>query len=155
MAPMTVLVLLFSAVLLPALLHAEEVLEAPTAINHLLRPGAAVGHHRHHGISCDSWRFGVETNNVRDWKTVPLECERYVGHYMLGLLYRRDSKTVLEEAVKYAAQLNLTGDGKAPAWIFDIDETTLSNLPYYHYHGFGYLPSISSWLVFFTKKKKD
>ncbi|OVA12459.1 Acid phosphatase (Class B) [Macleaya cordata] len=73
---------------------------------------------------------------TRNWKTVPVQCKDYVGHYMLGHLYRNDSKIVTDEAAKYAQSLNLTGDGKE-TWVFDIDETTLSNLPYYARHGFG------------------
>ncbi|OVA12460.1 Acid phosphatase (Class B) [Macleaya cordata] len=106
---------------------------------HLLRPQSGSGGHLLEGISCDSWRLAVETNSVRNWKTVPVQCKDYVGHYMLGHLYRKDSKTVTDEAAKYAQSLNLTGDGKE-TWVFDIDETTLSNLPYYARHGFGAQP---------------
>jgi hypothetical protein len=54
---------------------------------------------------------------------------------MMGGQYRRDSRFVIDEAVAYAESLNLTGTGKE--WVFDVDETTLSNLPYYAKHGFG------------------
>ncbi|VAI25522.1 unnamed protein product [Triticum turgidum subsp. durum] len=40
------------------------------------------------------------------------------------------------EAVAYVDSLKLAGNGKE-VWVFDIDETTLSNLPYYAKHGFG------------------
>jgi len=43
---------------------------------------------------------------------------------------------VSKEAEEYAKSLKLSDDGK-DAWIFDIDETLLSNLPYYAAHGFG------------------
>ncbi|KAF2929510.1 hypothetical protein DAI22_05g180901 [Oryza sativa Japonica Group] len=43
------------------------------------------------GVACDSWRLAVEAHNVIRWKTVPASCEGYVGHYMLGGHYRRDS----------------------------------------------------------------
>jgi acid phosphatase len=80
--------------------------------------------------------LGVEAHNVRDWKTVPANCEGYVGHYMLGSHFRRDSKIVIDEALAYVETLKLAGNGKE-IWVFDIDETTLSNLPYYAKHGFG------------------
>jgi hypothetical protein len=48
------------------------------------------------GVPCDSWRLAVEANNKRDWRTVPAECEGYVGHYMLGEQYRRDSRVVVD-----------------------------------------------------------
>lgn len=57
---------------------------------------------------------------------------------MLGFQYRQDSKLVAREAYVYAKTLNLTGDG-TDIWVFDIDETSLSNLPYYAQHGFGYV----------------
>ncbi|KAL6006046.1 hypothetical protein ACLOJK_040091 [Asimina triloba] len=108
---------------------------------HLLRPlSSTAGGHHFHGISCNSWRLGVETNNLRSWTTVPQECEDYVGNYMLGHLYRQDSEVVATAAATYAAAaLNLTGDGK-DIWVFDVDETVLSNLPYYARHGFGTQP---------------
>ncbi|XP_026453270.1 acid phosphatase 1-like isoform X1 [Papaver somniferum] len=106
---------------------------------HLLRPNSGFGGELPKGLSCNSWRLAVETNNLRYWKTVPAECENYVGHYMLGLHYRQDSKYVTLEAAKYAKSIKLTGDGK-DIWVFDIDETSLSDLPYYATHGFGAKP---------------
>ena len=106
---------------------------------HLLRPQSGDGGgNLVPGLSCLSWRLGVETNNIVGWKTVPQECEGYVGHYMLGQQYRKDSKAVANEAFLYAQSLKLGRDGK-DVWIFDVDETTLSNLPYYADHGFGYV----------------
>ncbi|CAK8560262.1 unnamed protein product [Lathyrus sativus] len=100
-------------------------------------------------VSCSSWRLGVEAHNVINWKTVPLECETYVGNYMLGYQYRADSKTVNREGYYYAKTLNISGDGK-DIWVFDIDETSLSNLPYYAKHGFGVNPyndtSFNEWV---------
>lgn len=110
---------------------------APPQLIHALRP--LMGSARELGVPCDSWRLAVETNNKRDWKTVPANCEGYVGHYMLGGHYRRDSRVVVDEAIAYAEGLKLAGNGKG-VWVFDIDETSLSNLPYYATHGFGTKP---------------
>ena len=93
---------------------------------------------RRGGVPCDSWRFAVETNTLRGWKTVPARCEKYVGNYMLGGHYRSDSRAVVNEAIAYAEGLKLSGEGKE-VWVFDVDETTISNLPYYAKHGFGYV----------------
>ncbi|KAH7511528.1 hypothetical protein FEM48_ZijujUnG0006000 [Ziziphus jujuba var. spinosa] len=106
---------------------------------HLLRPQSGSGGGRVPGLSCLSWRLGVETNNIIGWSTVPEACEGYIGHYVLGSQYRKDSKVVADEAIVYAKSLNLTKDGK-DLWVFDIDETSLSNLPYYAHHGFGVEP---------------
>ncbi|WOK96878.1 hypothetical protein Cni_G05586 [Canna indica] len=112
-------------------------LREPHAIQFRLRPLSGSGGTPADGVTCQSWRLGVETNNVRDWKTIPASCESYVGHYMLGGLYREDSAVVAAEAAAYAEGLQLGGDGKVDVWVFDVDETTLSNLPYYAQHGFG------------------
>ncbi|CAB4272483.1 unnamed protein product [Prunus armeniaca] len=103
---------------------------------HLLTPKTGGARGSVPGLSCLSWRLAVETNNIINWKTVPAECEGYVGHYMLGHQYRKDSKVVTNGAWLYAKSLDLTKDGKN-VWVFDIDETTLSNLPYYAVNGFG------------------
>ncbi|CAL4910002.1 unnamed protein product [Urochloa decumbens] len=110
----------------------EHVATAPAI--HALRP--LLGSGSDLGVPCDSWRLAVEANNKRNWKTVPASCEDYLGHYMLGEHYRRDSAVVIDEAVAYAEGLELAGNG-TEVWVFDIDETSLSNLPYYATHGFG------------------
>ena len=116
----------------------QEGMAAP--LIHALHPllGSAGDLGRRAGVPCDSWRLAVETYNKRDWTTVPGSCEGYVGHYMLGGHYRRDSRVVVDEAIAYAEGLKLAGNGK-DVWVFDIDETSLSNLPYYAKHGFGYV----------------
>lgn len=78
----------------------------------------------------------MEANNVGPWKTIPQECAEYVKEYMTGRGYVVDLETVSREAGEYAKSVQLAGDGM-DAWIFDIDETLLSNLPYYAAHGYG------------------
>ncbi|CAL5382711.1 unnamed protein product [Camellia sinensis] len=56
-------------------------------------------------------------------------CQDYVHDYITGVRYRSDSEMV-------AKTVEFAGNGK-DAWVFDIDETLLSNLPYYAHHGFG------------------
>ncbi|XP_061358385.1 stem 28 kDa glycoprotein-like [Gastrolobium bilobum] len=85
-------------------------------------------------VSCASWRLGVEAHNFIDWKTIPQECEEFIGDYMLSEQYRSDSKTVNREAYFYARDLEIASND---IWVFDVDETTLSNLPYYANNGFG------------------
>ncbi|GKA18654.1 acid phosphatase, class B-like protein [Tanacetum coccineum] len=96
---------------------------------HLLMPHSGSAGLKHSDLDCLSWRLAVETNNIRDWQ-VSETCEDYVGNYMLGKQYRKDCDLVAEEAYEYAKGLNISKDGK-DIWVFDIDETTLSNLPYY------------------------
>ncbi|KAL8233723.1 hypothetical protein R6Q59_019823 [Mikania micrantha] len=87
-------------------------------------------------LRCTSWRVAVETNNLSPWKTIPEDCVDYVKEYVLGRSYAIDLETVSNEALKFAATVELKGDGM-DAWIFDIDETLLSNLPYYAQHHYG------------------
>ena len=117
-----------------------ELLDEMPAIR-MLRPlqssGRRLGPQPPADLRCDSWRLAVETNNLRDRRTVPADCEEYVGKYMQGGQYHADSKVVVDEAIAYAKGLELGGEGNE-VWVFDVDETTLSNLPFYAKHGFGY-----------------
>nr|GMD38724.1 acid phosphatase 1-like [Ipomoea batatas] len=70
---------------------------------HRLRPQTGSAGHRIPQIDCLSWRLGVETNNIRDWKLVPSDCENYVGHYMLGEQYRDDCEIVADAAIEAIA----------------------------------------------------
>lgn len=92
---------------------------------------------------CYSWRFNVEVNNVRDWTVVPEACESYVAYYMSGDAYQEDSREALQQAVSFAYLVfKSSSSASSPAfaynaWVFDIDETSLSNVPYYAEHRFG------------------
>ncbi|XP_027355921.1 acid phosphatase 1 [Abrus precatorius] len=88
-------------------------------------------------LRCCAWRVAGEANNLSPWRTVPEECAEYVKEYMTGKGYLVDLEMVSQEAEDYAKSVQLNGDGK-DVWIFDIDETLLSNLPYYAQHGYGF-----------------
>ncbi|KAL7584590.1 hypothetical protein Lser_V15G43657 [Lactuca serriola] len=87
-------------------------------------------------LRCTGWRVAGEANNLSPWKTIPQECIDYVKDYMLSRSYEIDLQMVSNEAARFAKSIDLEGDGM-DAWIFDIDETLLSNLPYYAEHGYG------------------
>ncbi|GMN37119.1 hypothetical protein TIFTF001_006548 [Ficus carica] len=108
-----ILLLYFSLALLVATAKGSE--DSPTSITnqiHNLRPRFAAGGRHVDGLSCLSWRVAVETNNIIGWKTIPTACEGYVGHYMLGKEYRKDSQMVTDEAILYAKSLNISKDGE-------------------------------------------
>lgn len=98
----------------------------------------------------EAWRFGVETNTLRSWTVVPAQYVEYVKKYMVGSgvesvkkymvgsgsQYLKDSDMVAHESIAYANTLKLSRDGK-DAWVFDVDETLLSNLAYFAAHQFG------------------
>ncbi|CAJ1951071.1 unnamed protein product [Sphenostylis stenocarpa] len=102
-----------------------------------LRMKSGLGGHYIPEISCQSWRLGVEAHNIIGFSSVPADCVGYIGNYLIGEQYRSDSKTVCREAYFYVKTLNITD---RDAWVFDIDETTLSDLPYFADHGFGAEP---------------
>lgn len=56
----------------------------------------------------------------------------YIKRYTFDLTgqYRRDCDTMADDAIQFAKSVKVRGDGK-DIWIFDIDETALSNIPFY------------------------
>lgn len=87
---------------------------------------------------CDSWKYAVETNDAGAWGQIPPRCLGFVKEYMTGDRYMLDLQAVADHSAAFARTVKVNGDGK-DAWVFDIDETLLSNLPYYAVHGFGYV----------------
>ncbi|KAI5670277.1 hypothetical protein M9H77_10641 [Catharanthus roseus] len=87
-------------------------------------------------LQCTSWRFAVETNNMSPWNTIPVECADYVKDYTTSRAYAVDLERVSKEAGNFAKSVELGDDGM-DSWVFDVDETLLSNLPYYEEHGYG------------------
>ncbi|KAF7804608.1 acid phosphatase 1 [Senna tora] len=86
---------------------------------------------------CESWRMNVEVNNIRGFSVVPQECVESVKKYMTSSQYKSDCERAMEEVRVYLSECcTIKGDSK-DAWIFDIDDTLLSTIPYYKKHGFG------------------
>uniref|UniRef100_A0A0D9XC19 Acid phosphatase n=1 Tax=Leersia perrieri TaxID=77586 RepID=A0A0D9XC19_9ORYZ len=85
---------------------------------------------------CGSVRTAIEAHNIIGWKTVSAECAEYIARYITGDRYQRDSDVVINEAIAYAESLKLSGEGKE-VWVFDVDDTALSTLPYQGKHGYG------------------
>nr|CAB3500921.1 unnamed protein product [Digitaria exilis] len=99
---------------------------------------------------CLSWRVMVEANNARGWRTVPAQCVGYVKGYMTRGQYLRDLAGVMEQASNYVDQITADEDANADgldAWVFDIDDTCLSNLPYYETKQFGYGTAAASLVM--------
>ncbi|KAL1356548.1 hypothetical protein HN51_008548 [Arachis hypogaea] len=88
------------------------------------------------GVFCDSWKLAVETNNAGNWKQIPARCAAFVQAYMTGGQYSSDLEVIGKLSSEFARSVKLVGDDR-DAWVFDIDETLLSNLPYYEETGFG------------------
>ncbi|PRQ36750.1 putative Acid phosphatase [Rosa chinensis] len=99
---------------------------------------------------CESWRKNVELHNIREFQVVPEECIGYVGKYVTSTQYKVDSERAIEESIVYLSSgCNLKNDGR-DAWIFDIDDTLLSTVPYYKGHHFGgeklNLSALEEWM---------
>ncbi|KAK4479112.1 hypothetical protein RD792_014623 [Penstemon davidsonii] len=102
---------------------------------HLSSDGVS-GRRRGIDLYCESWRFTVETNDAGSWSRIPEKCVDFVKEYITGERYSSESEAVADSSLAYAKSVGLSGNGK-DAWVFDIDETLLSNVPYYAIHGFG------------------
>ncbi|XP_020593397.1 acid phosphatase 1-like [Phalaenopsis equestris] len=131
MAHFHLILCLLAALILPS--YSQKILRILPGDAAISNGNAAANNN---GLFCDSWRLSVETNNAGYWATIPARCLRYVEAYMNGHRYVSDSAVVAADASYFARDINIAGDGK-DAWIFDIDETLLSNLPYYRDVGFG------------------
>lgn len=135
----------FSQIAFLLFLHASLSIAFPDSILRILpeNAGSSPHHHHHHrkiprddNLYCDSWRFIVETNDAGPWDRIPSRCVAFVQDYATGDRYRADSEAVADASLEFAKTVKVSGSGK-DAWIFDIDETLLSNVPYYAVHGFG------------------
>ncbi|XP_047317403.1 acid phosphatase 1-like [Impatiens glandulifera] len=99
---------------------------------------------------CESWRLNVELNNIRDFEVVPEECIDYLKKYATSSQYDIDSERTVDECTVFiSTSCTLRLDGR-DAWIFDIDDTLLSTVPYYKKHHFGgeklNLTSFEEWI---------
>ena len=115
------------------LLPRPLVIELPTAAE---KCGDAGAEEADAEVRCASWRLAGEANNLAPWTAVPEECAPHVWRYLTGPAYRSDLELVAREASAYARAAASTADAPG-AWVFDVDETLLSNLPYYAQHGYG------------------
>ncbi|KAL7193746.1 hypothetical protein ACSBR2_025380 [Camellia fascicularis] len=77
------------------------------------------------------------------WTSPPWVCNQRPSHRLFPSLPVESNFSEnsfpsfrLKEALEYAKSIELGEDAK-DVWVFDIDETLLSNLPYYADHGFG------------------
>ncbi|KAI4324547.1 hypothetical protein MLD38_030027 [Melastoma candidum] len=85
---------------------------------------------------CLSWRLAVEANNLRAWRTVPLQCLHHVESYVTGSQYERDIDLIVDQIGSYVDGIEMLGDGM-DAWILDVDDTCVSNLLYYRGKRYG------------------
>ncbi|XP_022146789.1 acid phosphatase 1-like [Momordica charantia] len=99
---------------------------------------------------CEGWRLNVELHNIQYFQVVPEECVSYIGKYVSSTQYRVDSERTIEECVVYLTKAcALKGDG-TDAWVFDIDDTLISTVPYYKKNQYGgkklNLTDLEAWM---------
>ncbi|TKW21915.1 hypothetical protein SEVIR_4G152700v4 [Setaria viridis] len=90
-------------------------------------------------LFCDSWRLSVETANAGPWGAIPVRCVAFVQAYMEGPRYASDSAVAAADSLAFASGALAAAEAGAakPAWVFDVDETLLTNAPYYAVNGWG------------------
>eukprot|EP01018_Ginkgo_biloba_P026646 Gb_19056 [translate_table: standard] len=102
------------------------------------------------GGKFNAWRLSVETNNARDWETIPPNYKSHVARYMTRGQYMSDSRAVIDEAINYVNALTVDSNAK-DAWILDVDDTALSTIPYWRNHLWGAEPynsaAMSAWAM--------
>ena len=98
---------------------------------------------------CESWRLSVETNNAGNWKKIPSRCHDAIESYINGPQYVLDSKVAARHANSYAKSIKVAAD-KKDAWVFDVDETLISNVQLYIVSGYGYCIFVSAWIILST-----
>lgn len=136
--PLAVGVALF-AVVLPWLCYVLEAATESRAAAPWLWPPPIGGDDPYY---CLSWRVMVEAGNAKGWRAVPAQCVGYVRVYMAWGQYHRDVGAVAELAAAYAAGIAppaAAGADGLDAWVLDVDDTCLSNQPYYQVKQFGYV----------------
>lgn len=85
--------------------------------------------------ACASFAFNTEMNNLQGY-LLPQECEGYVAGYVNSGQYHSDFAVAIEAARTYLNTIEADQDGK-DLIVLDIDETALSNMPYYVDHHYG------------------
>lgn len=81
--------------------------------------------------------MNVELHNIREFDVVPEECVEYIRKYMTSTQYKVDSERTIDECRVHVSNSCAFKKDGADAWIFDVDDTLLSTVPYYMNHGFG------------------
>lgn len=85
--------------------------------------------------SCASFVLNSEMNNLQGY-LVPPECETFVATYVDSGQYLTDFAVAVESARTYLNAID-NGDDGMDLIVLDIDETALSNIPYYQDNNYG------------------
>ncbi|CAM6099945.1 unnamed protein product [Calypogeia fissa] len=83
---------------------------------------------------CSSFLINAEMNNIQGWLPPP-RCEGFIKSYMDDGQYEADVQVAVSAARSYLRSFTHTDE--MDAIVLDIDETALSNMPYYREHRYG------------------
>ncbi|KAK2989591.1 hypothetical protein RJ640_027365 [Escallonia rubra] len=103
----------------------QSIIQLPTRHRHPLTGNRRI--RADDSLYCASWRFSIETNNAGAWSSIPARCQDYVTDYVTGDRYLSDSDVVAGDSLAFIKTVNVSTEGK-DAWVFDIDETLLSEI---------------------------
>lgn len=85
---------------------------------------------------CASYNLNVEVNNLPDIRRPP-ECASFIAKYVNSGQYSYDFAVAVDAARQYLNTFQVNPDGR-DLIVLDIDETSLSTIPYYAAHHWGY-----------------
>lgn len=85
--------------------------------------------------TCASFTLNTEMNNLQGY-LLPQECEGFVATYVGSGQYYTDLTVAVESARTYLCTIEAGEDGRDLV-VLDIDETALSNMPYYVANHYG------------------
>lgn len=85
--------------------------------------------------ACASFVLNSEMNNLQGY-LVPPECKSFVATYVDSGQYLTDFAVAVESARTFLNAID-NGDDGMDLIVLDIDETSLSNVPYYQANNYG------------------
>ncbi|KAJ7570311.1 hypothetical protein O6H91_01G114500 [Diphasiastrum complanatum] len=101
---------------------------------------------------CASFTRNVEVNNLNGW-SLPKDCESFVSEYINGGQYYSDIEKTVKVVTDYLTSVVLEAN-TLDALVLDVDETALSNVPYYAAHGYRNIEtSGDEWQLWVGKAK--
>lgn len=90
--------------------------------------------------------MNVELHNTRKFEAVAEECTDYIGKYMNSVQYRVDSERAIDECTMFLSTSCSLKRDRRDAWIFDVDDTLLSTVPYFKNLHRAILQETSFWV---------
>ncbi|XP_057851090.1 acid phosphatase 1 isoform X1 [Cryptomeria japonica] len=131
-------ILLFTLVITLAILLASCQSKPDVVVKQGTRPEMGVD-------VCRSFVLNFELNNIQGNNVFPSMCEEYVFQYMTSGQYENDVNGAIKAADSCLISAVVNGDGLDTV-IMDVDETALSNFPYFStFQRRSMMHNVSAW----------